>query len=81
MHFISSSLRIVKIAADSYRFMLQGKFRQIDEFIDGPKLIAMLKNESLDLNGNPVSAETVLAMLEPLSLNQWINLSAVERVA
>jgi hypothetical protein len=40
--------------------MLQGRFRQIDEDIDGPKRIAMLRKESLDLKGNPVSAETVL---------------------
>jgi hypothetical protein len=81
MHFILSSLRIVKIGADSYHFTLQGKFRQIDETIDGPKLIAMLGIESLDLNGNPVSAETVLEMLDALQINQWIDPSAVERVA
>jgi hypothetical protein len=80
MHFISSSLRVVKLAENSSHFMLQGKFRQIDEVVDDPKLLAMLGNESLDLNGNAVSAETVLAMLEPLPINQWIDLSVVERV-
>ncbi len=61
MHFVSSTLRVVKIAEDSYHFLLQGKFRQIDETIDGSQLIAMLGREKLDLDGRPVSAEEVLA--------------------
>jgi hypothetical protein len=81
MNFRSSSLRIVKIAADSYHFILQGRFRQIDEIIDGPKLIAMLKKESLDLKGSAMSAEMVLEMVDALPINQWIDLSVVERVA
>jgi hypothetical protein len=60
---------------------LQGRFRQIDEDIDGPKRIAMLGKESLDLKGNPVSAETVLKMADALPINQWIDISVVERVA
>ena len=63
MHFNSSSLRIVKIAADSYHFILQGRFRQIDEIIDAPKLIAMLRKESLDLKGNNIKKGRTCARL------------------
>jgi hypothetical protein len=58
----------LKIAADFYHFMLQGRFWQIDEDIDGPKRIAMLRKESLDWN--PMSAETVLEMADALPINQ-----------
>jgi hypothetical protein len=41
----------------------------------------MLGKESLDLKGNPVSTETVLEMADALPINQWIDLSVVERLA
>src|SRR5271169_1692222 len=67
MHFMVSSLKIVKIAADSYHFMLQGQSRQIDEIIDGPKLIAMLGRESLqDLNGQPLTVANVMESVDAL---------------
>jgi hypothetical protein len=82
MHHIHSSLRILKIAADSYHFMLRTKFRQIDELIDGPKLIAMLGKESLvDSNGQSVSAAKVLEAVDALPIGQGLDLSVVERVA
>jgi hypothetical protein len=83
MYFKVGTLTVVKIEADSYRFVLQSKLRQIDEIIDGPKLFAMLDRESgLEANdGTPVSVLDVMESIDALPINGAIDFRVVERVA
>jgi hypothetical protein len=79
--FYRSSLRIEKITADSYHYILKGEFRQIDELVDGPKLLAMLGRESVvDSNGQPLAAAKVFELVDALPIGQGIDLEVVERV-
>ena len=39
--------KITKNAGDRYHFVIRDGFREIDEDIDGPKLLAMLGRETL----------------------------------
>jgi hypothetical protein len=77
----ASPLEIVKIAEDSYHFMLRGKYRQIDETVNGSQLLAMLGRESLDSNGTPVEPDEILEVLDSLPVTKGIELSVMERVA
>jgi len=83
MHFKVGSLRVAKIAADSYHFVLQSELRQIDEIMDGTKLFAMLDRESgLEANdGTPVSALDVMDAIDDLPINGALDFRVVERVA
>jgi hypothetical protein len=83
MHFRVGSLKIVKIEADSYHFVLQSELRQIDEIIDRPKLFTMLDRESgLEASdGEPVSALDAMEAIDPLPINGALDFKVVERVA
>lgn len=82
MHYISSTAHITKEAADRFHFVLEDRFRQIDELVDDVKLLALLARESLtDANGEPVSAEAVVDRADALNVGQEITVSAVQRVA
>ncbi len=81
MHFKVSSLRIVKIAADSYHFILDGQFRQIDEIINSVQLMAMLGRESLeDSNAQPVQVADVMEAVDALPVDRAIDYAVVERI-
>jgi hypothetical protein len=82
VHFKFGSLTVVKIAADSYHFVLHSELRQIDEIIDRPKLFAMLDRESgLEASdGEPVSVLDVMEALDALPTNGTLDFKVVERV-
>ena len=75
-----SPLVIEKTAEDSYRFMLKGTYRQIDETVNGPQLLAMLSRELIEFNGVPLLPEMVFDKLDKLPIGKGIELSVIERV-
>jgi hypothetical protein len=82
MHFNSSYARIKKVGDDSYTITVRDGFRQIDEDVDGPKLMGMLTRESLvNEKGEPVSATDILNRFDRESVGHEMTVSLVERVA
>lgn len=71
-------LRIEKIAADSFRFILKPP----EAILDGPSLLATLRRQpSLqDSNGQPLSAQSVFESANALEIGQALDLEVVERV-
>ena len=82
MNYQSSYARIEKVRDDLYHFVVQDRFRQIDELIDDPKLLAMLAKESpLAENGEPISAAEIVSRLDNAKVGDVMTISLVERVA
>jgi hypothetical protein len=78
----SSYARIEKVRADLYHFVVEDRFRHIDELIDDPKLLAMLSRESLvNENGEPISAVEIVNQLDYAAIGYVVTVSLVQRVA
>jgi hypothetical protein len=82
MHFTSSYARIKKVGDDFFTLTIRDRFRQIDEEIDGPKLLAMLARESVvNEKGEPISPTDILSRFDLESVSHEITVSLIERVA
>jgi len=80
MHYIASTAHIMKEAEDQFHFVVDDRFRKIDELVDDVKLLGMLKRESLtDSNGEPVSAEEIVDRADSLNVGQEITVTLVQR--
>ena len=76
------SAKITKTEGDRFHVIIQDGFRQIDEEIDGPKLLAMLGRETLiNSKGESVGAEDVLYRLDSEPAGYVIVIGVKERAA
>ncbi|HEY3971847.1 MAG TPA: hypothetical protein VGM18_02520 [Candidatus Sulfotelmatobacter sp.] len=80
--YLSSDVRIAKTGEDLYHVVVDSKFQQIDEYIDGPKLLGMYEGRALvDKQGNPISAQAILGQFDSSEVGQEIVVAQVERAA
>ncbi|HZZ14491.1 MAG TPA: hypothetical protein VFE08_00865 [Candidatus Sulfotelmatobacter sp.] len=76
------SARITKTDGDRYHLVLRDGFRQIDEEIDGPKLMAMLGRETLvNTRGEIVAVGDVLFRMDNEPAGYEIVIGVRERAA
>jgi hypothetical protein len=74
--------RVTKTGDDQYRLIIRDGFRQIDEDIDGPKLLAMLGRETLvNTRGEVLPAGEVLFHFDNQKVGEEITIGLVERAA
>ena len=80
--FFSSDVRITKTGDDSYHVVVDSRFQQIDERVDGAQLLGMYEGRSLvNKQGNPTTARAILQEFDTSEIGQEIVVTHVERVA
>jgi hypothetical protein len=82
MKYESSYARIEKVRENLYRFVVQDRFRQINELADDPKLLTILAKESLLAeNGEPISTEEIMSRLINAKVGDVMSISLVKKLA
>ena len=81
-NYLSSDVRITKTGEDSFHIVVDSRFQQIDEQVDGPKFLGMYEGRSLvDRQGNPISAQAILTQFDSSEVGHEIVVTHVERAA
>jgi hypothetical protein len=80
--FLSSDVRTTKTGEDTYHVVVDSRFQQIDEQVDGAKFLGMYEGRSLvDQQGNPITAQAILRQFDASKIGHEIVVTHVERAA